>query len=117
MGNCVKPISFKRHRFPADVIRQKMWLRRAVRELGLKGAVRPGGMQANNLSENSHLPIRRRERTAKKFKSQGSAQRFLTSHGSICNTFNLQETPIRRSTIWTFRAAAHDAWAAATVVA
>lgn len=30
----------------------------AVRELGLKGAHRPGGLQANNRAENSHLPIR-----------------------------------------------------------
>ena len=26
MGNQLKPISFKRHRFPADVIRQAVWL-------------------------------------------------------------------------------------------
>ncbi len=31
----------------------------AVRELGLKGAHRPSGRQANNRAENSHLPIRR----------------------------------------------------------
>ena len=39
----------------------------AVRDLGLKGVHRPGGMQANNRAENSHLPIRRRERKQQKF--------------------------------------------------
>ena len=62
-----------------------------VRELGLKGSHRPGGMRANNRAENSHLPIRRREGKQQKFKSQGSAQWFLSAHGAIYNTFNLQE--------------------------
>jgi len=89
----------------------------AVRELELKGVHRPGGLQANNRAENSHLPIRRRERKQQKFKSQGSAQRFLATHGPIYNTFNVQEHMIRRPTLRTLRAAAHDAWAEATVAA
>ena len=64
----------------------------AVRELGLKGVHRPGGMRENNRAENSHLAIRRRERKQQKFKSQGSAQRFLATHSSIYSTFNLQPT-------------------------
>ena len=89
----------------------------AVRELGLKGVHRPGGLQANNRAENSHLPIRRRERKQQKFKSQGSAQRFLSAHAAIYNCFNVQEHLIRRSTLRTFRAAAHQAWVEATVAA
>ena len=89
----------------------------AVRDLGLKGVHRPGGMQANNRAENSHLPIRRRERKQQKFKSQGSAQRFLSTHAAIYNCFNVQEHLIRRSTLRTFRAAAHQAWAEAVVAA
>lgn len=38
----------------------------AVRELGLKGVHRPGGMRENNRAENSHLAIRRRERKQQK---------------------------------------------------
>lgn len=89
----------------------------AARELGLTSAHRPGGMRENNRAENSHLAIRRRERKQQKFKSQGSAQRFLATHGPIYNTFNLQPHLVRRSTLRTLRAKAHREWAAATAAA
>jgi putative transposase len=91
--------------------------RAAMRELGLSSRHRPGGMRENNRAENSHLGIRRRERKQKKFKSQGSAQRFLSSHAPIYNTFNHQAHLISRSTLRQFRAAAHRAWSDATVAA
>ena len=62
--------------------------RAAAKDLGLTSRHRPGGMGENNRAENSHLAIRRRERKQQKFKSQGSAQRFLSTHGPIYNTFN-----------------------------
>jgi putative transposase len=74
-------------------------------------------MRENNRAENSHLVIRRRERKQQKFKSQGSAQRFLSSHGAIYNTFNLQSHLISRPTLRKFRAAAHEAWVIATTAA
>jgi transposase-like protein len=74
-------------------------------------------MRANNRAENSHLAIRRRERKQQKFKSQGSAQRFLATYGPIYNTFNLQPHLIRRPTLHTLRAEAHRAWAVATAAA
>jgi transposase-like protein len=89
----------------------------AVRELGLTGVHRPGGMRENNRAENSHLSIRRRERKQQKFKSHGSAQRFLATHAPIYNTFNLQPHLILRPTLRLFRAEAHQAWAAATAAA
>ena len=89
----------------------------AARELGLPGCHRPGGMRENNRAENSRLAIRRRERKQRKFKSPGSAQRFLATHAAVYNAFNLQPHLIRRTTLRQFRAEAHRAWAAATVAA
>lgn len=91
--------------------------RAALRVLGLTGRHRPGGMRENNRAENSHLPIRRRERKQQKFKSQGSAQRFLATHAAVYNTFNLQPHLICRPGLRTLRAAAHQAWAMATQAA
>jgi len=48
------------------------------------------GGRKNNRAENSHRPIRRRERRMRRFKSPGSAQRFLSVHASIYSTFNVQ---------------------------
>ena len=91
--------------------------RAAARDLGLLDRHRPGGMRENNRAENSHLPIRRRERKQQKFKSRASAQRFLATHAAIYNVFNLQPHLIRRPTLRQFRAEAHRTWAAATAAA
>ena len=42
----------------------------------------------NNRAESSRVPIRRREQKMQGFKSAKSAQRFLSAHGPIYNTFN-----------------------------
>ncbi len=86
----------------------------ALRELGLTQVHRPGRLRENNRVENSHLPIRRRERQQQGFKSQASAQRFLSTHAVIYNTFNVQRHLISRPTLRRFRAEAQAAWTAAT---
>lgn len=91
--------------------------RAAVRDLGLTDRHRPGGMWENNRAENSHLPIRGRERKQQKFKSRASAQKFLATHAAVYNTFNLQPHLIRRSTLRQFRAGAYRTWAVATAAA
>jgi putative transposase len=48
------------------------------------------GLRKNNRAENSHQPTRRRERKMQRFKSSGSAQRFLSFHAAVHNTFNVQ---------------------------
>ena len=89
----------------------------ALKELGLEDRHQPGRIRHNNRAENSHLPIRRRERKMQLFKTSASTQRFLTTHAAIYNTFNLQPHLIRRLTLRQFRAAAHRAWVEATVAA
>ena len=74
-------------------------------------------MRENNRVENSHLVFRRRERKQQKFKSQGSAQRFLASHPAIYYTFSLQPYLVSRTTLRILRAQADRAWEAATVAA
>jgi transposase-like protein len=85
----------------------------ALRELGLTRIHRPGRLRENNRVENPHLPIRRRERQQSGFKSQASAQRFLSTHAAIYNTCNVQKHLISRPTLRRFRADADAAWAAA----
>src|ERR1035437_2260065 len=91
--------------------------RAATRELCCSDRHRRGRMCVNNRAENSHLVIRRRERKQQKFKSQGSAQRFLATHAAVYNTFNVQRPLTRRSTLRLFRAEADCAWATATAAA
>src|SRR6202047_45338 len=64
------------------------------------------GLRKNNRAENSHQVVRRRERKLQRFKSARSAQRFLSLHGAVHNTFNFQRHLISRSTLRIFRAEA-----------
>jgi putative transposase len=52
-----------------------------------------------------------------RFKSQGQAQRFLSTHAAVYNTFNLQPHLISRPGLRQLRARAHQVWAAATAAA
>src|ERR671915_1175834 len=68
------------------------------------------GLRKNNRAENSHQPVRRRERKQQRFKSAHSAQRFLSMHAAVHNTFNLQRHLVSRRTLETFRTEAVHAW-------
>ena len=75
------------------------------------------GLRKNNRAENSHQPVRRRERKQQRFKSPGSAQRFLSTHAAVHNTFNVQRHLVSRRTLRTFRSEAMQAWQHATAAA
>jgi putative transposase len=68
------------------------------------------GLRANNRTENSHQIVRRRKRKMQRFKSAGSAQRFLSVHAAAYNNFYLQRHLISRSTLRIFRAEAAAQW-------
>src|SRR5690242_17967380 len=75
------------------------------------------GLRKNNRAENSHQPVRRRERKLQRFKSARSAQRFLSMHAVVHNTFNLQRHLVSRSTLRIFRAEAASEWRNAAAAA
>jgi putative transposase len=81
----------------------------AAKELGLWDRHKPTSLPANNRAENSHLPVRRCECKQLRFKSQGSAQLFLSIHAAVDNTFNVQRHLISRPGRWVLRAKAHEA--------
>ena len=57
------------------------------------------GLRKNNRPENSHRAVRRRERKMQRFKSVRSAQRFLSMHAAVHNTFNLRAS-VSSSVTW-----------------
>jgi putative transposase len=95
---------------------RRMYMWRAVDSEGESGR-HEQGLRANNRAENSHQPVRRRERKMRGFKSPSSAQRFVSLHAAVYNIFNVQRHLIRRATLRRFRAEAHQAWNGATAPA
>lgn len=81
-----------------------------LEQLELSHLHHPGRLREHNRAENSHLPIRKRERHMQGFKSQGSAQRFLTVHFARYNTFHTQRQLVSGSRLHRFRAAAPAVW-------
>jgi putative transposase len=75
------------------------------------------GLRKNNRAENSHQAVRRLERKMQRFKSPRSAQRFLSAHSAVYNTFALQRHLISRRTLRLFRAEAVQQWNIATTAA
>jgi len=80
----------------------------AFRAIGREEFHRPNRLRENNRAENSHLPIRRRERKMLGFKSQTSAHQFLATHAAIYNMFDLRRHLISRPTLRVFRARAES---------
>ena len=75
------------------------------------------GRWKNNRAENSHQPTRRRERKMQRFKSAGSAQKFLSTHAAAYNTFNVQRHLTSAQSHRVLRAAAMTTWREAVAAA
>ena len=88
----------------------------ALKDLGLIRHHDFGGRK-NNRAENSHLPVRQRERRMQRFKSARSAQRFLSTHATVYNTFNVQRHLISRKTLRQLRNHAMSLWQTVTAAA
>ncbi len=106
MRKLLKKYEFVPERLITDDLRS---YRVAAHDLGVASR-HERGRSKNNRAENSHQPTRRRERKMQRFKSAGAAQKFLSIHAAVYNTFNVQRhlTPAR--THRTLRAAAMGAW-------
>ncbi len=88
----------------------------ALHDLGMSCRHISGG-RSNNRAENSHLPIRQRERTMQRFKSAGSAQRYLSTHAAVYNVFYFQRHLISRKILRQFRTNASEQWNLVTTAA
>jgi len=75
------------------------------------------GLRKNNRAENSHQVVRRQERKMQRFKSARSAQRFLSIHAAVHNTFNVQRHLVSRSALRKLRAEATRQWKGAVAAA
>src|SRR6202165_4374496 len=102
---------------PKTVVTDKLRsYRAAFQHMGLAGR-QERGLRKNNRAENSPQVVRRRERKMQRFKSARSAQRFVSMHSAVHNTFNLQHHLVSRSTLRIFRAEAAAHWQDAVAAA
>jgi putative transposase len=68
------------------------------------------GRWANNRVENSHLPLRRRERAMLRFRQMKSLQKFASVHASLHNHFASDRHLVDRKTYKLHRSAALAEW-------
>ena len=85
MRKLLKKYGFAPETFMTDDLRSYS---AAARDLGMERRHRTGRWR-NHRAENSHQPTRRRECKMQRFKSAGSAQRFLSTHAAVYKTFNV----------------------------
>ena len=81
----------------------------AMRELG-NSERQEIGRHANNRAENSHLPLRRRERAMLRFRRMKTLQKFASVHANIHNHFNHERHLVDRQTYKERRSAALAKW-------
>ena len=72
---------------PRVVITDKLGSYEAAKQEVLPSVEYRRHRRLNNRAENSHQPTRQRERTMRRFKSPGHAQRFLAAFGPIREHF------------------------------
>jgi transposase-like protein len=113
MGKLLKKYAFVPERLVNDDLRSYS---AAARDLVIERRNERGRWK-NNRAENSHQPTRQRERKMQRFKSPGSAQKFLSTHAAVYNTFNVQRHLTSAQTHRALRAAAMTTWRTAVAAA
>ena len=100
----------RRHGQPERVVTDRFpSYRAAFRELGASD-LQSTGRWLNNRVENSHLPLRRRERAMLRFRRMQSLQKFAAVHSSVYNHFNLERDLSSRENFKRSRAVALAEW-------
>jgi len=101
----------KRHGQPETIVTDKLRsYGAALAELGIANRHETDGRWINNRAENSHLPLRRRERAMLRFRRMRSLQKFAAVHGSVYNHFNLERHFYSRHNFKENRTAALTEW-------
>jgi len=85
--------------------------RAAMNDLG-NGKKQEVGRWANNRVENSHQPLRRRERAISRFRRMKSLQKFASVHASVHNHFNQERHLVGRDIFKARRWEAFSEWRA-----
>ncbi len=102
--------AMKRYGRPEMLVTDKLpSYKSAFRELGVIHR-QETGRWLNNRAENSHQPLRRREKTMTRFRSMRSLQKFAAVQSSVLNHFNLERHFYRREEFKENRSAALAEW-------
>ncbi len=102
--------AMKRYGRPEAIVTDKLpSYKAAMREIGNKDC-QETGRWLNNRAENSHQPLRRREKVMSRFRSMRSLQKFAAFQSSIHNHFNLERHFYRREEFKENRSAALAEW-------
>ncbi len=100
----------KRYGRPKTIVTNKLGsYRAALRRIG-NGACQETGRWLNNRAENSHQPLRRRERAMQRFRQMSSLQKFAAVHSSVHNHFNQERHLYSRENFKLNRAVALAEW-------
>ena len=102
--------ALKRHGSPDTITTDGLRsYKAAMNELG-NAQKQEVGRWANNRVENSHLPLRRRERAMLRFRQMKSLQKFASVHANVHNHFNQDRHLVNRKTYKKRRSAALAEW-------
>lgn len=102
--------ALKRHGSPEKIITDGLRsYGAAMNELGNRHK-QEVGRHSNNRAENSHLPLRRRERAMLRFRKMKSLQKFASVHANVLNHFQLERHLVDRTTYKQRRSAAYAEW-------
>jgi len=100
----------KRYGSPQEIVTDRLpSYRAALRDLDAC-ELQATGRWLNNRVENSHLPLRRRERAMLRFRRMRSLQMFAAVHSSVYNHFNQERSLFSRDAFKQNRAAALAEW-------